>query len=348
MKKNNNILIIGCNIPSLYAAIKCIDLGYNVSIVEKKKSYTYYIDDIYYNFNYYNDSHKTYINLLKQYDINSIKLTNKIDNRLLSIINNIILKTKYIPTNILTSYTLYDICKYILNKLELYDFLQYQEIFYKLFISLNALNCINLLINDILYNNYYYVDNDNINMLCDKMITYIKINNGKIYFDKEVKNIKYIKKKFILNFGKNSNNLVADYLITTISRNNLNKFIFWNTQQKKYLNTVYTINSSYIKTVLDRTLYQCNKNIIEQSSNEIQQYLLEELHIVYPKKVKSKNKNKFTYIWHTNNDYLVLQEKIRNMYNNKFFICSESFSKNNLFLNYSLEYIDKYILYMFY
>ena len=60
---NNNIIIIGCSISSLYAAIKCLDLGYNVCILETKKC----ISQIFHhsNMKIYNDNHKLYINLCK-------------------------------------------------------------------------------------------------------------------------------------------------------------------------------------------------------------------------------------------------------------------------------------------
>jgi hypothetical protein len=46
------------------------------------------------------------------------------------------------------------------------------------------------------------------------------------------------------------------------------------------------------------------------------------------------------YIWNNGINNVLVREKIKNMFNDKFIICSESFSKNNMFINYSLEYID--------
>jgi len=36
---NNNLIIAGCNFIGLYAAIKCLDNGYNVTIIEKHNSF---------------------------------------------------------------------------------------------------------------------------------------------------------------------------------------------------------------------------------------------------------------------------------------------------------------------
>ena len=33
----NNLIIAGCNFIGLYSAVKCIDNGYDVTIIEKKK-----------------------------------------------------------------------------------------------------------------------------------------------------------------------------------------------------------------------------------------------------------------------------------------------------------------------
>ena len=47
-----------------------------------------------------------------------------------------------------------------------------------------------------------------------------------------------------------------------------------------------------------------------------------------------------TYIWNININNVLVSEKIKHMYNERFLICSESFSKNNMFVNYSLEYVN--------
>ena len=56
MKKSNNIIIIGCSISSLYAAIKYLDYGYKVQIIEKKNSVIPIYDSIYHNFTIYNQN----------------------------------------------------------------------------------------------------------------------------------------------------------------------------------------------------------------------------------------------------------------------------------------------------
>ena len=36
---NNNLVIPGCNFIGLYSAIKCLDNGYKVTIIEKRNSF---------------------------------------------------------------------------------------------------------------------------------------------------------------------------------------------------------------------------------------------------------------------------------------------------------------------
>ena len=74
MKKLNNLIIIGCSIPALYAALKCTDLGYKVTIVDKKSNCNSRSEIVYRNYNIYNNNHKTYISLLKKFDIKPKKL----------------------------------------------------------------------------------------------------------------------------------------------------------------------------------------------------------------------------------------------------------------------------------
>jgi len=64
MKKQ--VTILGGKILGLYAAIKCIDLGYEVSIIDKSGvlgnlNYT--------NYQFFNKNHKFYISLLNKFDI---------------------------------------------------------------------------------------------------------------------------------------------------------------------------------------------------------------------------------------------------------------------------------------
>jgi hypothetical protein len=339
MKKLNNIIIIGCSIPSLYAGIRLLDMGYKVSIVEKKNSCCPISQAAYHNFSLYNENHKTYINLLRQYDIPETKLNGiKYDTRLYTLINTIILKAKLIPSHILMTHTFTSLCKYLISDTDFNELNSYENIFSGIFNIVNAVDCINLFSTDITNDaDYYFIDKDSVNELYIKMMKHFQNKSGKIIFNIEVKNIKYIKKKYIITTNMH-HVLSSDLLLTTISRNNLQCFGFWNNEQKMLLNSVSAINSSVVDNMLRKLIFtSANTGIRDQDHMQIRNKLLDELHIVYP---LFTNKSKYIYIWNNCVNNVIVRERIKEMYNNKFIICSESFSKNNMFINYSLEYID--------
>ena len=344
MKKLNHVIIIGCSISSLYAAIKFLDLGYRVTIIEKKNSYLPLYESIYHNFKIFNDNHKTYMNLLKKFDIKfeKIELDTKNDpinsppsKSPITLINTVIQKTKPIPNNILMTHTFASICRSLMSEQDFNNINSYENIFSGMFNIINAMDCIQLFTTDITYNvSYYNVTIQSINELISKMLSYIQNKNGKIIYNNEVKLIKYIKHKFII--GTNTHNsLTSDILFTTISKDNLLAFNFWNNEQKLLFNTVTVINASIINNIIE---YFMKKNEEQtNTSDEIRKVLLDDLHIVYP---LFTNKSKHIYIWNNGVNNVLIRERIKSMYNDKFFICSESFSKNNMFINYSLESID--------
>ena len=168
----------------------------------------------------------------------------------------------------------------------------------------------------------------------------VKKKNGKIIYNNEIKNIKYIKKKYVVTTNLHIS-FTSDIIFTTISKDNLNAFSFWNNDQKIYLNSVTAVNSTIIKNILDKLIL--NKLDHNKTSNitDVRKTLLNELHIVYP---YCTNKSKYVFIWNNGANNILIREKIKNMYNDKFIICSESYSKNNMFINYSLEYVDSALI----
>ena len=338
MKKLNNVIIIGCNISSLYAAIKLLDLGYKVTIIEKKHSYLPVYDRVYHNFKIYNDNHKVYISLLRRFEIKPDKINIKIDDCLISLINTILVKSKPIPNNILMTHTFASLFKSLLSETEYDALISYENIFSGIFNVINAMDCINLFTNDIgcANVNYYKISMQSVNELINKMLSYIHNKNGRIIYNNEVKTIKYMKQKFVI--GTNAHiTLTSDMLLTTISRDNLLLFNFWNNEQRLMFNTVSCINLSIINNIIEYfTLTSVSGN-----SDETRSVLLDKLHIVYP---LHTNKSKHVYIWNNGVNNVLIRERMKCMYNDKFFICSESYSKNNMFINYSLESIDNALL----
>jgi len=339
MKKLNSLIIIGCSIPSLYAGIRLLDMGYKVSIIEKKNSGCPISQAAYHNFNIYNDNHHAFISLLRQYEIQGVHMNNRcFDTKLYNLIYSIIQKFKLIPNTILMTHTFHSLCKCLITDAELNELHSYDNIFNGIFSVINAADCINMFTTDISNNTkYYFLCNDSVHVLVSKMCKQFQNKSGKLIFNNEVKNIRYIKKKYVLNTNMH-HVFSCDVLLTTISKNNLQSFGFWNNDQKILLNSVSAINSAVIDNML-RKLIICNieTDIKGDNDNQIRSKLLTDLHIVYP---AFTNKSKYIYTWNNCVNNVLVREKIKTMYNDKFVICSESFSKNNMFINYSLEYVD--------
>jgi hypothetical protein len=335
MKKINNVIIIGCSIPSLYAGLKFVDIGYKVTILERKNSLQLKKNTFAYNnLNIYNDNHKNYIALLKRFDIKGERLDDiKFDPKLYVLINSVIQKAKLIPNNILITHTFTSLCKYIMNEKEFDELNAYENTFSGLFNVISALDCINIFTYDLTDQcSYFYISNAQINELINKMITQFTMKYGKIIMNNDVKNIKYIKKKYIVHTNMHYSPS-CDILLTTISKENLTSFGFWNNDQKVLLNAVWAINATIIKNAMDKLIFVPSVN----DHNDSRQLLLEELHIVCP---LFAHKSRQIYLWNNGINSVLIRERIKSMYNDKFIICSESYSKNNMFISYSLDYVD--------
>lgn len=341
MKKSNSVVIVGCGIHSLYAGIKFLDMGYDVSIIEKRLSCLPIEEKIYDNYKLYNDNHRSYIQLLKRFDIPFEKLPNLYqDKELFSTINMVLEKLQPIPHNILITHSFNNMCKKVLSQQELDKIKVYDEIFGDLFETMNALDCINLFKMDITIDtNYYHINTKSINLLFERMLSYFTSRNGVVIYGNEVKHIKYNKKKFHISTDTNSS-YTFDIILMTISKSNLISFSFWNQEQKKLLNSVSIINPSIICNIFNNIIYsKVNKKL--NNRDEIREYILDKLHIVYP--IITNKLSNDIYVWNKGENNILIREKLKNLYNHKFFICSESFSKNNMFINYSLEYVDNIV-----
>jgi len=328
---NRNVIIIGGGICSLYMGIKFLDLGYDVCIMEKNSNINLCNHDgEYYNYQIYNNNHLLYISLLKYYGIYGKSINNIIYNsKFYNIISKIKTKIKTIPSSILISLSA---IKILQQTLCIDDFVYMSEMtkhsnMNNLLNTINILELLNIVNNDLSKSFYYYIDKQTINNLLSKMIKNFQNKGGIILYNNEINTIKYNNKIFILN-----NKFTCDYLSTCISKEKLLKFSFWNEYQKYLLNSVESINSSIAEYLFDKVL---NISLPNKKSN-IDKKLLEEQHIVYPSNIK----NNKIYIWKQGMYSFTIRESIKYMYNSQFIICSESYTKNNLFINYSLEYVN--------
>ena len=175
------------------------------------------------------------------------------------------------------------------------------------------------------------------------MLNYFLLKKGKLINNTEITSFTYINKKFII--YSNYTAFSSDLLILSISKDNLLSFKIWNKEQIKSLNTVSYINSNNLKNIYkfsywyDNINYDNNDELINIDKN-IRNDLLSELHIIYP---LIKKQFKKIYFWNQNINNVIIREKIRNIYNSNLFICGNSYCKNSIFLNYSLETFDNII-----
>jgi hypothetical protein len=337
MKDNENIIILGGNIVGMYAAVKCVELGYDVTIIDKKKTFGNLKTK---NYHIFNRSHTTYMNLLNKFNINYIPYHIKKNEKLTNIIAYIINKAKLIPKKNIISQSFAKFCKSVLSSYEyevlktlLYDF-------ENIYSNINTIDCINMFINDINLNQEYFLLDDHIDILIDRIKSFLMNNNVTFINNTDIKDFKYINDNFIL---YSSNNVyMSNLLITTLSKKNLLAYKFWNKEQKALLNMVsnYNINSSNIYRVLDNSFEESAYDNITEDVN-IRTKILEEFHTVYPNINKNYKEN--IYLWNIGTNNIIVREKLKYIYNPYMILCSDSYSKSNLFINYCLEMFDSNI-----
>jgi len=102
------------------------------------------------------------------------------------------------------------------------------------------------------------------------------------------------------------------------------KYNYLSKDQKKLLNNVSKYNIDCESIYSDKYL---------KKEYEIKTHLLDKLHIVCPIKKHSM------YLWNYGVNNVIIRDKIKNLFTH-IFICSESYSRNNFFINYSLETFD--------
>jgi len=314
---NNSIIIIGCNFIGLYAAIKCADNGYIVNIIEKKSNY----NDKRNNQRVFNKKHTSYIQLLNKFNIKYTNYILKYDDRTYNVLANIINKSKLIPNKSLNNQSFVKFCKTFLNNND-YNILKANiESFEYIYNNISAMYAISIFSQYINKKNEYYILTDDVCILIDSMLKYLISKNVKFNYNLEIKNVVYNKHIIVSTIN---NTYISNLIILTLSKDNLLRFKFFNKEQKKFLNCVtkYNINCE--------TLY--NDKYV-QEEYEIKNNLLDNVHIVCP--IKKHN----MYFWDIGINNLFVLDKLKSLFN-QIYICSESYSKNPFFANYSLETFD--------
>ena len=316
-----HIFILGGNLIGLYSAVRCVELGYNVSIIDKKSSFNIKSS----NYKLFNKNHSLYIQLLNKFSINYAQHSALGNEKLFNILSYVILKSKLIPKKTLVNQSFAAFCKTLLPSYE-YDVLKtYIEDFEYIFLNMSAMDAIHMFGNDLTANQEYYILTENIQTLLDKIVEYLRDNNVNFIFNTEIKDIKHGHHNIQLISANDV--YISHILIITLSKRNI-PFKIFNKEQKSILNNVsnYNINIDNIYSII-----YSNKSESEQSTKN---QLLDRLHIVYP---MNKNISKM-YLWNIGINNIIIREKIKQIF--PIFVCSESYSKNPFFINYSLETFD--------
>tara|TARA_B110000858_G_scaffold194114_1_gene247890 strand:- start:2867 stop:3910 length:1044 start_codon:yes stop_codon:yes gene_type:complete len=336
------ICIIGNNIISLYNALKYNENNIEIHIYEKKNNIEYINTNDNYVFCLFNDNHKSYINLLKKFSIKYSKINLQYNDKIYNIINMVIDKSKLLPNNISNSYSFIELCKNFLSNSD-YDYINNIANNNNILNYINGNDFINIINNDLNKKlNFYYIKEENINELINKLLIYLnKNNNIKFFYNTKINKINYNSRDnfFILN----DNIIKYNYIISTISKKNLIELNIWNQNQIRQLNSVVNINMYNVKELIDIIINIDNLMIINNQEYDIKELLLNNLQFIYP---QLKNKNKKLSIWKTydNNNIhgkIMFRERVKFLYNNKFYLCNLGYSSSNIFINYIFDNIDK-------
>lgn len=320
MKKH--VIVLGGDIIGLYAAIKCIEAGYEVSIIDKKHVLG---NENYINYQFFNKSHSIYIQLLNKFNIKYTSRTINRNEKIFNILSYIIQKSKLIPKKNLYSQTFFKFCKTLIMPHE-YEVLKAAlSDFEHIYTNMSAMDFISMYMYDIIAYQEYYELQDNISILTCKIIKFLNDNGANFILNTEIKDIKHINNKVYLNSIKNS--YIGNFLIITFSKNNLNKY-------KIFKEHTYLLNNVSSFNIKANNMYNVIDKPTTTKETNIQTVLLDKLHIVYP--IKKYNN---IYLWNIGTNNIIIREKIRNI-SPLVFICSKSFSKNVFFINYSLETVD--------
>ena len=317
----NNIIIVGCNIIGLYSALRCADNGYRISIVDKLSQ-----DKINnknrINYRIFNKSHQIYIHLLNRFSIKYEKYMLKYNDKTSAVISGIINKSKLIPKKSLNSQSFVKFCRSILTITD-YNILKNNlEAFEHIYNNISAMDALIMLSCDINSSNDYYILTDDITVLIDRITAHLLTKGVEFHYNIEIKDI--IQCNNNIYSSTRTNTFISNVIILAISKNNLLKFNFFSKDQKKLLNNVSKFNIDCESIYSDKYL---------KTEYEIKAHLLDKLHIVCPIKKHSM------YLWNYGINNIIIRDKIKHLFTH-IFICSDSYSRNNFFVNYSFETFD--------
>jgi|UniRef100_A0A6C0L898 hypothetical protein len=317
----NNIIVVGCNIIGLYSALRCADNGYRVSIVEKLSGDKINNKDRI-NYRVFNKSHNIYMHLLNRFSIKYEKYILKYNEKTFNVLLSITNKSKLIPKKSLNTQSFVKFCRSILSITD-YNILKNNlEAFEHIYSNISAMDALIMLTCDINASQEYFILIDDITVLVDKITAYLKTKNVEFFYNTEIREI--TQSNNIVYSSTRTNTYISNILILAQSKNNLLKFNFLTKDQRKLLNNVSKYNIDCESIYSDKHL---------KNEYDIKTHLLDKLHIVCPIKKHTM------YLWNYGINNIIIRDKIKHMFSH-IFICGDSYSRNNFFINYSFETFD--------
>lgn len=317
----NKIIILGCNFSGLYSAMKCIDNGLDVLIIERNSSCCEEII----NYKVFNKQHTHYIQLLNRMSIKYSGYNLCFNEKLLYIINSVLHKAKHIPSKFLYTQTFDKLCYTLLSQCD-YSYLKNNINKYdNIYCNISALYGIYMFNNEINSSNEFLIVNEDCNVIIDRMLEYLYSKNVIIMFNTDIRDIIIEPDNNITLIAKYKTIPSTKVLILNLSKENLLRFKFISKDNRRILNSVSKYN-------IDCNNIYNDNNIINE--HNIQNHLINNLNIVYPIKKTS------LYLWNVGINNIIVREKIKNLYGN-IFICNEAYSKNVFFANYTLELYEE-------
>ena len=241
----NNIIVVGCNIIGLYSALRCVDNGYQVSIVDKlscdklnskNKSRN--------NYRVFNKSHQLYIHLLNRFSIKYERYILKYNEKTINVLASIINKSKLIPKKSLNTQSFVKFCRSILSITD-YNILKNNlEAFEHIYSNISAMDALVMLSCDISAYQEYFILTDDFSVLIERITAYLKTKNVEFLYNTEIRDI--TQSNNIVYSTTRVNTYLSTIIILALSKGNLQKFNFLTKEQRKLLNNVSKYNISFV------------------------------------------------------------------------------------------------------